>query len=285
MMLRLTAGLVVYRTPIEELTPLLRLLEHSCLRAWVVVDNAAGEHSGKANELRSEVEARGGRYVASIRNVGFGAGHNIGLRSLVEALADYHLMLNPDIMFGAGALETLQKVMDERVDVGLLMPRVTYPDGEVQRLCKLLPTPIDFFLRRFAPRQLQSLFSKRLAKYEMRGIENTACESVPFLSGCFMFTRLSALNAVNGFDERYFLYMEDVDLCRRMASLSKLLYWPGVTVTHGCYRGAYKNRRLMWLFVQSAVRYFKRWGWFFDKQRRSANRNAISCILRRTPAA
>ena len=228
--------------------------------------------------LREMVESHGGRYLAVPENPGFGAGHNLALRALAADSTDFHVMLNPDILMEDHVFSRLAKVMEERPAVGLIMPRVVYPDGSTQFLCRLSPAPLDFALRRFAPPWAKKLFQRRLHRYELRGLEDIACDTVPFLSGCFMFVRRSALEAVGGFDDRYFLYMEDVDLCRRLARNCKLLYWPHVTVIHGCYRGAHREKRLLFAFLRSAVRYFNRWGWIFDAERRAVNRSALACL-------
>jgi GT2 family glycosyltransferase len=84
---------------------------------------------------------------------------------------------------------------------------------------------------------------------------------VPFLPGCFMFFRTSVLRPLDGFDERYFLYVEDLDLSRRAATLARNLYLPDVEITHEAQRGAYKSLRLLRYFAVSVVRYFNKWGW------------------------
>ena len=66
-------------------------------------------------------------------------------------------------------------------------------------------------------------------------------------------------------------YMEDVDLCRRIGAVSRLLYWPGVAITHGYQMGSYRNRKLMWLHVRSAIGYFNKWGWIRDPGRDALN--------------
>jgi len=182
------------------------------------------------------------------------------------------LILNPDIAFDANALGSLVAVMDSRPDVGLVMPKILYPDGSNQYLCKLLPAPIDLLLRRFLPGRWKHLAEKRTASYELRNLDYDAPAYVPTLSGCFMFVRRSVLNAVGGFDERFFLYMEDVDLCRRMLDVSRLLYWPGVAVEHVHQMGSYRNRKLLLLHIRSAIRYFNKWGWLRDSARTQINR-------------
>ena len=84
------------------------------------------------------------------------------------------------------------------------MPRVLYPDGSTQHLCKRLPTPSDLLLRRFLPKILSPLFQERLAKYELRDAGYNKTMSVPALFGCFMLLSCVALAEVGIFDERFF---------------------------------------------------------------------------------
>jgi len=284
MTLPLTASIVVYRSPPNELAPLLRALASAELVQWAVVDNAASEQAQASKELETLVNHLQGLYIPAPSNLGFGAGHNLALKRLSDLPAEFHVLVNPDIEFAADVLPALVDAMRARPAAAMMMPRVIYPDGAFQPLCKLLPTPADFALRRFTPSWLQRMFQRRLDRYEMRGIENMECSHVPFLSGCFLFTRRHLLEGVGGFDKRYFLYMEDVDLCRRMATCGDLVYWPNVTVIHGCYRGAYRSMSLMLIFVRSAVRYFTWWGWIFDPERDKANRAALNFLSEHCPA-
>ncbi len=280
-MLPLSVSLVLYKTDPAELAELFATLASSDLMEWIAVDNGANEDKNLSARLHDAVNEAGGRYLASDCNLGFGAGHNLALASQNGSFPEFHLMLNPDILLQREVLSQLLQKMQICPDVGLLMPKVVYADGTFQPVCKLLPTPADFALRRFAPAFLKNLLRKKLARYELEGIENVECDKVPFLSGCFLFARRSVLERVGGFDERFFLYLEDVDLCRRMAEHSKLLYWPEVSVVHLCYRGAYRSTKLMLLFLRSAIAYFQKWGWLFDKRRRRANQEALDCLSER----
>ncbi len=91
---------------------------------------------------------------------------------------------------------------------------------------------------------------------------------LPVVSGCFMFCRSKALKEVNGFDDRFFMYFEDVDLSRRIGENYKNLYLPGVKITHGFNKASYKSLKLMKAHIASAVKYFNKWGWFLDGYRR-----------------
>jgi len=275
-MANVTVSIVTYRNALREIAPLLRHLHSDKqVRRWVVVDN------GNSEEIRHAVHDLGGVYVRPEQNAGFGGGHNLALKQLGEVDAPYHLILNPDITFDANALADLAAEMDSHPDVGLMMPRVLYPDGSHQYLCKLLPAPIDLVLRRFLPGALKRLAQKRIASFELRDLDYDAPAYVPSLSGCFMFARRSVLEAAGGFDERFFLYMEDVDLCRRMLAMSKLLYWPAVTVEHIHQMGSYRSRRLLLLHVRSAIKYFNKWGWLWDGERRRVNREMLAAVVRR----
>ncbi|MHB8303821.1 MAG: glycosyltransferase family 2 protein [Acidobacteriaceae bacterium] len=279
-MRRLTVSVVVYNCILIDIQPLLNLLAHDeRIAAWIVIDN------GDSQDVRDAVQTMGGLYVRTGENAGFGRGHNLALRQLAGVDAPYHLILNPDIAFDADALGRLAGVMDSHPEVGLVMPRVLYPDGSHQYLCKLLPAPIDLVLRRFLPGPLKRIAQKRTASYELRHLDYDAPAYVPSLSGCFMFARRSVLEAVGGFDERFFLYMEDVDLCRRMLTVSRLLYWPGVTVEHVHQMGSYRNRKLLWLHVRSAIKYFNKWGWIWDSSRTQINRAALVEISKQSADA
>ena len=267
----MTASIVVYSDALADIYQLLKnLRSDQYILRWVIVDN------GSSDEIRDAVQAMGGVYVRAGKNLGFGRGHNLALRQLAGVDAPYHLVLNPDIAFAPDALSKLTSVMDSHPEVGLVMPKVLYPDGSHQYLCKLLPAPIDLVLRRFLPGPWKSLAQKRIASYELRTLDSDAPAYVPSLSGCFMFARRSVLDAAGGFDERFFLYMEDVDLCRRMLAVSRLLYWPGVTVEHVHQMGSYRNRKLMFLHIRSAIQYFNKWGWIRDNTRTQINRAVSS---------
>ena len=125
------------------------------------------------------------------------------------------------------------------------MPKILYPNGDLQYLCKLLPTPIDLIFRRFFPH-----FYKKaglLSRYELRDSGYDHTMMVPSLSGCFMLLRSGVLRRVGGFDEKFFMYLEDVDLCRRIGKIAETVYYPDVTVFHEFSKGSYKLVFTKWL--------------------------------------
>jgi len=212
-------------------------------------------------------------YKFNASNIGFGAAHNIGMKLAISEGSDYHLILNPDIYFKPSVIESLVSKMKTDSFIGLIMPKIVYPNGETQYLCKLLATPFDLLVRRFIP--LKSIVERRNEKYEFRFSDYNSEMVVPSLSGCFMFVRVSILKEVGGFDERYFMYLEDLDLCRRIGEVSRTVFYPKVVVTHSYEKGSYKSKKLLWFHISSAVKYFNKWGWFWDKKRVVTNREAL----------
>lgn len=208
-------------------------------------------------------------------NVGFGAGHNKALKEVLSApgfLSQYHLIMNPDVYFEPGVPDTLMAFMDDRPAVGLVMPKILYPDGSTQHLCKLLPTPLDSIGRRFIPGFLRNmLFGRRFRRYEMLHRDYDKTMEVPHLSGCFMMVRTKVFQDIGLFDERFFMYMEDVDLSRRILEKYKNLYYPEVAIYHHYHKGSYKGGKLLKHHIRSALKYFNKWGWFFDKERKNIN--------------
>lgn len=225
-------------------------------------------------ELRDFLTDNRIEYIFNNRNAGFGAAHNIALRKAIK-LAPYHLVLNPDVYFDNGVLEEVFSFMQTSKEVGLVIPKVIYPNGNLQYLSKLLPSPSDLIFRRFLP---VSLIQRRLFNYEMRFSGYNKKMEVPYISGCFMFLRTSLLATVGLFDERFFMYLEDTDLSRRFYNVAKNVFFPDVQIVHHHKRGSYKNLRLLFIHIQSAVLYFNKWGWVSDKERNLINSKAIQAV-------
>lgn len=246
--------------------------------AVVVVDNSSMDKT-------REIISREFPWITLIcsENRGFSAGHNKAIRLLLKdgsGKPDYHLVMNPDVYFGEEALEKLVDFMEANKTVGLVMPKILYPDHGVQYLCKLLPTPFDLLGRRFMPGFLKVFFRRRFEEYEFRDRDYDEIMEVPHLSGCFMMVRTGVFEKVGLFDERFFIYLEDVDMSRRIHAEFKTIYYPVVHVFHHYHKGSYKRFKHLKYHVWSAVKYFNKWGWFYDKERKKINKllNIPQCL-------
>jgi GT2 family glycosyltransferase len=216
-------------------------------------------------------------YIHVPSNPGFGAAHNIAIKRAIEIGSQFHLVLNPDVFFDTGTLESIFDYMVSHPQVGNLMPKVLYPNGSIQFLCKLLPTPYDWIGRRFNP--FKKLVEKRNIKFELRFSGYDRIMEVPYLSGCFMFLRIEAIRDVGFFDEGIFMYGEETDLCRRLINKGyKVTFFPEVSIFHEFQKGSHKSWRLTWIGIKSAIYYFNKWGWFFDSERKKINDETIKNI-------
>ncbi|MBL7544837.1 MAG: glycosyltransferase family 2 protein [Bdellovibrionaceae bacterium] len=191
------------------------------------------------------------------KNIGFGAAHNVAIKESLAGNYKYHLILNPDVYFGSEVFPKIFEYMDSHDDVGLLTPKVYYPDGQLQYLCKRLPRPYDLFIRRFGTRKLKE---KNNYLFEMRDKNYDEIMEVASLSGCFMFFRNHVLKQIKGFDERFFMYMEDVDISRRAGQIAKNIHFPSVHIYHAHGKGSYKSIKLLKYHIESVFKYFSKWG-------------------------
>ena len=271
-MLDITGSIVIYKNLQEQLQKAISSFLNTRLNVKLfLIDNSPDDRAGDLCQDPRVI------YVFNGKNLGFGAGHNLALRKAVRE-APYHLVLNPDVYFGRGVLEKLLVFAESRPEMGLLMPKVLNPDGTIQHLCKRLPTPSDLILRRFLPALFKPFVENRLVRYEFRDQNYNQIMSVPVLSGCFMMMKCGALSELGFFDERYFMYLEDDDLCRRIAQRFETIYFPEVAIYHHYGKGSYRNPRLMLYHIVSAVRYFQKWGWFSDQERVRINEKEPSAV-------
>jgi GT2 family glycosyltransferase len=193
-------------------------------------------------------------------NVGYGRGHNLAIH---RTMADFHLILNPDIDLAPDSLALALEFLREHAEVGLLAPLVMGEDGAIQFLCRRPPALADLLIRGFLPRSMRKLFAKRLARYEMRDVigKQNVVYDLPIMSGCFMFFNTEILRSIGGFDPRYFLYFEDYDLSLRATGITRSAYVPSVKVVHFGGDASRKGSRHISMFAVSAFKFYRRFGW------------------------
>ena len=262
---KITCSIVTYNHRIEEIHQLIiSIISSIVVTRLFIIDNSP------VNDLQSKVNYEKTEYVFLNRNGGYGAGHNVAIRMAIEMDSKYHIVINPDVNFRQVIIEQLVGFMDADPAIGDLMPKVLYPDSSLQYICKLLPTPYDWIGRRFNP--FKEMVKKRNEIFELRFTGYDQIAEIPYLSGCFMFLRVGALKKIGLFDENIFMYGEETDLCRRLiAGGYKTIFYPEVFITHEFQKGSHKSWRLTWIGIKSAIYYFNKWGWFFDKERIKIN--------------
>lgn len=270
MEIKISGSIVLYKNDQSVGKTIADFLNASLPVKLFLVDNSPTDQL--KSDLANFIKDNRVEYIFNNSNIGFGAAHNIAIQKAYNS-SSYHLVLNPDVSFGTEVLESLFAYCEKNENVGLVLPKVVYPNGEVQYVCKLLPTPADLIFRRFLPAKITR---KRIEHFEMRSTGYNREIEVPYLSGCFMFLRTEALRKVGLFDERFFMYPEDIDLTRRIYKEYRTMFYPDVKIVHGHARESYKSASLLYIHIANMIKYFNKWGWFNDKERKLINKRILS---------
>jgi GT2 family glycosyltransferase len=220
----------------------------------VVVDNDSRDGTVElVRDAFPEVEL-----VASARNLGFAAGTNLAIR---RGSAPYVLALNPDTELTAGALDALVELLEERPEVGMAGCRLVRADGSFDHAAKrAFPTPLSA-LGHFTGLGRRPGAGGTLAAYRAPALDEHASGLVDAVNGAFMLMRRSALDRVGLFDEGYWMYMEDLDLCYRFAQAGLgVWYEASVTVRHAKAgtSGPIRGPRLNYAFHYGMLRFYRR---------------------------
>lgn len=261
----LTVSIVTYKVNLDELATCLRCLDNDMVDTVYVVDNASQQSVENFVSRYPKV-----RYIPSA-NRGYGAGHNKAMRLAIAAGSPYHLVINSDLQFNPAILTGMLAKMEEHPQWGLLHPAMVNTDGTPQYTARLLPTPFDLILRRFLP---HGWFARRRRKYLCMDRNLAQPLDVPYVQGSFMLLRTAALKCCGLFDERFFMYPEDIDLTRRINDCYSTVRHPAYTVVHAHKAASYASARMLRVHIVNMIRYFNKWGWFFDAKRRKCWREA-----------
>ena len=178
-MINLSVSIVLFHNKKEQVERAICSVLNTNLKVRLfLVDNSTSDDL----KSLSNIDNRRIEYIFNNSNLGYGRAHNIAIRKSIKDKIPYHLVLNPDVYFEKGVLEELYRFMENNPDVGLVMPKVLYPDGKLQYLCKLLPTPIDLFGRRFLNfGPFRKFIEKRNEIYELRFTGYNKIMEVPYL--------------------------------------------------------------------------------------------------------
>lgn len=271
--MKLTASIVTYNTPEPELRKCLDVLKRNGVERIYIIDNSPTDNISEI--ISSHPAGSITEYIPRHDNPGYGAAHNIALRKAIDNDTEYHLVINSDVYFADNVLSEITEFMDSRPDTGLLQPRILSTDGSDQYSARLIPTPLDLVSKRFLPR---ALCQSRIDRYLLKKRPANMTLNIPYHQGSFMFFRVNALKKTGLFDERFFMYPEDIDISRRMHSSFLTLYWPKVTITHAHRASSYHSFRMLLVHATNMIKYFNKWGWFFDSSRKKYNKEIIDYI-------
>ena len=234
----------------------IRLVSPQLKYECIVVDNASGD--GIEAMLKSEFPEV--NFIASSANVGFAAGNNIGIK---KTSGKYIMLMNPDIAVFSGSLEALVKFMDENLGAGLAGPKLLNPDRSVQCSAYRFPKKVTPIYRRTVAGKLPSGV-RELERYLINDWDRVGAREIDWLLGACLIVRRAAIEEVGLLDERYFLYFEDTDWCRRFWEKKwKVMYVPSSVMVHFHRRLSAELPLLQSLFnritrehIKSSIKYF-----------------------------
>ncbi len=229
----------------------------------IVVENNSGDDLGSLESHYSRLEL-----INSSKNLGMGGGNNLGI---ANSSGKFILILNPDTIIKDDAIPVLLKYLEDNPRVGIIGPKLLYPDGSLQHSCARFPKVYMPILRRTF---LGDYFKNIRDSFTMNDFDHESISPVDWLMGsCLMFKRKIALSDGSifepKFDKRYFMYFEDTDLCRQAWTKGlKVIYNSQATVIHDHARESAKYPwylaifldRLAWRHINSWIKYFIKWG-------------------------
>lgn len=224
---------------LEMLRSLFHDLEGTSLRVQpVIVDNASGDGIGEA--LKKEFGDRV-IFIDAGANVGFAKGNNLAFRKFD---AKYYFAVNPDLVFfedQPNTLERLYRFMEEHPKVGIVAPKLMLRTGEIQPSCMRFPRFLDQPIHRLGLHKKYDWARKRVEHLHMKEFDHAKTGPVDWATGAALFVRGPWFKEVGFFDERYFMYFDDTDLCRTFWSHGWPVYYKGdIIVQHGHERASAK---------------------------------------------
>jgi len=228
----------------------------------IIVDNNSGDD---LNDLvNNQINLK---LLNSPKNLGMGGGNNLGIEA---ASGEYVLILNPDTLIKDQAILILLNYLKNNSEVGIVGAKLLYPDGSLQFSCSRFP---NFFVPILRRTFLGDYFSSLRDNFTMNDFDHNSIKPVGWLMGsCLLFKKeiklLSGEIFKPRFDERYFMYFEDTDLCRTCWTKGlKVIYHPEAVVIHDHQRESAKNPwyialfkdQITWIHISSWFKYFIKW--------------------------
>lgn len=239
-----SAAIVTHNDCKQAILACKSLLEHTKrypLKLYVF-DNASCDDTVEA------MQKLGVTVIKNNKNKGFGAAHN---KAISTQMGKYHFVINPDIILNSDVISDMVDFFESNPDVVMAMPKILNCDGSEQRLPKEKPTFKCLLFGRL---------SKKIRKeYVWANRDITAPTQIDFCSGCFFGIRSDLFCKLGGFDERFFLYLEDADLTLRAKNCGKVMFLPQFSVIHLWHRESAKNFKCFLIHLSSCFKFIFKW--------------------------
>lgn len=251
-MARISACIVSYNG-FDEVCTAVRSILAQCKGADLIlylVDNASPDGTGE--KLAAEDFGPCVQAICLPENKGFSAGHNAVLPLLDS---DYHFVINPDITLREPVMENICAWLDEHPEAVMATPRMFFPDGREQILPKRKPNVLGLLARQGVPG-----LKKFGDRYAMLDEDLSKPTPIEFCTGSFFCIRTETFRKIGGFDEGYFMYVEDADITQKARREGLVYFLPQFSACHAWRRAPGRQLRPFIQQLRSMGRYFCKWG-------------------------
>ena len=225
----------------------------------IAVNNGADKNVHKIIESATQ-DAENLQLIRSEKNLGYGAGNNFGAK---HATGEFILIINPDNRLEPNAAEVMVRFLQKNPDIGVVGPQLIFPDGTIRDSYRTFPSPLDIIIKRTP---LKKIFKNRIRRYLQWDRDSNEIGDVDWLCGACLLIKRSLFEEFGGFDERYFLFFEDCDLCRKVWGKNlRVTYLPTAKARDSEQRlssgGVFSvfTKKTVRVHVASAVKYFWKW--------------------------
>ncbi len=224
----------------------------------IVVDNNSKDEIEKI--MREEFPIF--TFIQTKENKGMGAGNNVGIK---KAKGEYILILNPDVVVWENSIENLLNFIEQNEKIGCVAPKLLYSNKTYQESRYRFPR--SFLLPVFIRTALGKLNKNILDEYFMKNVSTEQSHKIDWARGSALLIRKSVLDKIQGFDEKFFFYLEDMDLCRRIREANyEVWYVSESNMIHYYSRESYGGKwindltkKMAWIHIGSWIKYFIKW--------------------------
>lgn len=233
-----------------------------CEYEVIMVDNGSSDNS--IEHFQERWGDKIATYVALPKNLGYQAGNNAGIR---QSTGDYILPLNPDVTVTEGMFDRMIEYMETNTDVAVMGPALIYDSGVVQDSYRRFMKPMDSIIKRLKFLHQIPYFKERMIRFLLWKVDNTKIQEIDWIVGACMIIRRKMFEEIGWYDERFFLFNGDTDLCRQFWKKGwRVIYNPEIRAGHKESRLSgqglwdFLSKKTGWIHIVDMAKYFIKWG-------------------------
>jgi len=252
MEIKLSVVIVEYHS-IQEIRKCVEALKEHLNVSYEIIVSSNSCYSSEQRK-QADTSENGVHWIFNEHNGGFAYAMNEGLK---VAKGQYLVIMNSDCILQSNIGEMIS-FMDVHQEVGAIAPMMIDNDGNIQDTARSYVS-----LPRYVWRQTKRVIGHKASILDTK-IDYNSIQTVDWVIGAFIMVSRQAYQATDGLDERYFMYAEDIDWCTRIRQKGfEVVYFPKVVITYKGSRRARKNSKYACIFINSHIKYWKKFGFFY----------------------